>query len=56
MTGRRHLALAFLILAAVCFGLVLASIIGSDFVVNEPAFATAGFLSTVAAMIVERLQ
>lgn len=53
---RHRVALALFAAAAVCFALVLASVIGSDFAVNEPAWLAAGFLASALGLVVERIR
>lgn len=53
--SRHNIALALFAAAAVCFALVLASVIGSDFQVNEPAWLAGGFLASALGFVTERL-
>jgi hypothetical protein len=53
--SRHRIAAVLLIAAAVCFGLVLASIYGDNFTANEPALLAGGFFLITCALIVERL-
>ena len=52
---RHRAALACFAASAACFAVVLASVLGDDFAVREPAWLAGGFLALALGLVIERI-